>query len=127
MAPHEHVSLFDLPSEEVLIFARPKLRVESLRTVAEKLSLQQDVASPTLSPIDHKARRVAGPVIKLALDDPLRWLVLKMWLHRPKNAISPVLVERLEQGQQPAFDRKFVIVDEGNQITFGVLYGFVPR
>src|SRR4249920_2634080 len=111
MAPHEHVSFFDLPSEEVLILARPKRRVESLSAVAEKHSLQQDIAGPTLSPIDDKARRVTRPVIKPTLDNPLRRLVFKTGLYRSQNAISPVLVECLEQGQQPAFNREFVIID----------------
>ena len=92
------VPFFDQPSEEILIFARPELRVERWRSFAEKVSLQQHVAGPTLSPVDHESRRVAWPIVELAFHDPLRRLILKVRFHRSEDAVNPILISAPRRG-----------------------------
>src|SRR5206468_116131 len=86
---------------------------------AKEALLEEDVSSPPFSPIDHKAGRVSGPVVKFSFHHPFRRRCFKIWFDRSKGSIDLVLLTSFEQKKQPVRGRKFIIIDKRHIIAGG--------
>src|SRR5205807_2923315 len=112
-------------SEKILVLSTPKLLFEWLCVSRENSAFQQHVASPSLLPVNNEPRRVRWPFVKLPFDDPLWRHLVEVALHWSEHPVHFIFAAGLEQSQEPAFARKFVVVDEGDKVPGRVLDGLV--
>src|ERR1017187_894368 len=104
-----------------------KLRIERRFAQMEKPPLQQYVAGAAFPPVDHKPRRMAWAHVELALYDPLGRRFIEVSVDWSEHAVHAISVAGLEQAKQPGLRRKFVVVDEGDEVPGRVFDGLVPR
>ena len=121
------MAAFEHPSEEILVFARQELRAEGRAVARQNRRLHQDVVGPTHSPLDRAPGDVGRSLVEVAPDDPAGRLFVEVPVDRTDHAIHAVPLACLEQGQQPPFARKLVVVEEGEEFAVGAADRGVPR
>jgi hypothetical protein len=122
IAPNERTTLIHRTPEKIHVFScgvkhRPEGRVEAIQDIFS----EEDIASAGFFPAQPVTGRVCWAFEKSAFSYPLRRFRFKIWFYRSKNTIRSGRLIHLEELTEPIFRRKFVVIDEGNQVPAGVL------
>src|SRR5262249_10924073 len=114
--------------EEILVLTTAsKFWLETLLYTLQNPTSKQKIAGAALLPLHDPPRLMFRPLEKPPVDNPARGRLLEMGPHRPQHASRLIFLARLEHRPQPTIFRKFIIVDECDEIARGMLQSLVTR
>ncbi len=115
-----------LKKHRVLATAAAKCLDEAwLRGSAQKAAFEENVTGIAIQhgPIrpEHRPGRV-----QIGLPDPGRPVRIVNRLYRAEHDICAIAFKRLDQGREPAWLRRFIVVDEGDERCLGMRQARIP-